>query len=241
MPSRLSNIVDFAYDRLRDKINGGRTVVANEASLQLQLSAILKTVGELFETHANERFSIELEKPVYLDIGFKKSGTSKAKIDIFLALENTTTREKECCAIELKFFKRENHREPNNRYDIFKDIQNLEVYGADVGYLIVATDHPHYVNQDRYSPDTGGFDVRHDHRYEVGTELIYQTEKPYGPPIRLRNSYHFLWHEFAGGSHFLKLEVLPEPNAMSPVLGAQLPPAPKRKEADRPVRESQMC
>jgi len=206
--ARLTEVVEFAYARLREKINGGRICVENEASLQLQLSSILKTTGELFERNKNEVFSIELEKPVQLTGSvFEKSGTSKAKIDIWLSFEDLETKEKHSCAIELKFFKHANHREPNNRYDVFSDIQNLEAYGdaADLGYLIVATDHHHYVNQEHYSSDTSDFDFRHNTSYKAGSVLTYRTTKPYGGPITLRNSYSFTWDECAGGIHFLKL------------------------------------
>ena len=209
---RLIEIVDFAYLRLREKINGGRICVENEASLQLQLSSILKSVGELFERSKNELFSIELEKPVLLSDGrFEKSGTTKAKIDVWISFENLETKAKHSCAIELKFFKYANHREPNNRYNVFSDIQNLEAYGdfADLGFLIVATDHHHYVNQDSYSNDTSDFDFRHGKSYDSGTVLTYKTNKPYGDPITLGSSYSFAWDECTGGIHFLKLSVLP--------------------------------
>ncbi len=126
-----------------------------------------------------ELFSIELEKPVRLSEGrFEKSGTTKAKIDIWISFENQETKAKHSCAIELKFFKQANHREPNNRYDVFSDIQNLEAYGdcADLGFLIVATDHHHYVRQDSYSIDTADFDFRHEASYESGTILTYKTD-----------------------------------------------------------------
>lgn len=207
---RLIEIVEFAYARLREKINGGRIRVENEASLQLQLSALLKSTGELFERNKNEVFSIELEKPVLLSGGFfDKSGTSKAKIDVWISFEDLETKAKHSCAIELKFFKFANHREPNNRYDVFSDIQNLEAYGdfADLGFLIVATDHDHYVNQGRYSQDTDNFDFRHGSHYDAGKELTYKTTKPYGEPIVLCNSYSFVWDKTVGGIHFLKLLV----------------------------------
>lgn len=218
---RLIEIVEFAYARLREKINGGRIRVENEASLQLQFSALLKSTGELFESKKNEVFSIELEKPALLSDGFfEKSGTSKAKIDVWISFEDLETKAKHSCAIELKFFKFANHREPNNRYDVFSDIQNLEAYGnfADLGFLIVATDHDHYVNKDRYSQDTSDFDFRHGSHYDAGKKLTYKTKKPYGDPIVLSNSYSFVWDESTGGIHFLKLPVLPRPfsPAMTP-------------------------
>lgn len=202
----------LAYDRLCGKITGQRINVANEASLQLQLASILKTLGELYEESPNERFNIELEKNVTLEGGeFVKSGTDKAKIDIWLSLENISTKEKYSCAIELKYFKKANHREPNNRYDVFKDLHNLECYGnyVDIGFLLVATDHPHYINQAEYSADTKDFDVREGASYQAGTELIYRTPPPYGPPVKLRNSYRFHWQAVESSLSFLFVQVAP--------------------------------
>lgn len=209
---RLRQLVNLAFDRLCGKLNGERISVNNEASLQLQLAAILKTLGELYEETPDERFNIELEKGVRLTGGsFDKSGTERAKIDIWLSIENIKSRQKHACAIELKYFKKDNQREPNNRYDVFKDLQNLERYGdfVDYGVLIVATDHAHYVNKADYSKDTGAFDFRHGSSYVAGTTLEYKTPKPYGPPITLCGSYSFGWREVESGLSFLFLEVQP--------------------------------
>lgn len=209
---RIKQIVAVAYNRLCAKITGQRIQVANEASLQLQLASILQTLGELYEESPSERFKIELEKSVKLAGGtFAKSGTEKANIDIWFSLEDIESGESHSCAIELKYFKRANHREPNNRYDAFKDLQNLERYGdfVDAGYLLVATDHLHYINQKAYSPDTEDFDFRHGKSYQAGTELVYRTVKPYGPPITLRNDYTFEWKTVESGLSFLFVAVAP--------------------------------
>jgi hypothetical protein len=209
---RINEIVKLAYDRLCGKINRQRIQVANEASLQLQLASILKTLGELYEESPSERFNIELEKNVKLTRGsFAKSGTEDAKIDIWFSLEDTESEECHACAIELKYFKRANHREPNNRYDVFKDLENLERYGdfVDVGYLLVATDHPHYIDQESYSSDTEDFDFRNGKIYRSGKELVYRTEKPYGPPIALLNDYTFRWQTVEAGLSFLLVAVVP--------------------------------
>ena len=143
---RISQIVEIAYERLCGKVTGKRIEVANEASLQLHLASILKTLGELYEESPDQRFNIELEKNVALSGSeFAKSGTENARVDIWLSLEEIGGGERHACAVELKYFKRANHREPNNRYDVFKDLHNLERYGdfVDTGFLLVATDHPH--------------------------------------------------------------------------------------------------
>ena len=209
---RLIQVVNLAYERLRQKINGQRIRVDNEASLQLHLASILKAIGELYETGRNEHFFIELEKPFKLQGQvFGKSGTERAKIDIFCSFVDATSNATETCAIELKYFKKANHREPNNRYDVFADIANLERYGmvAECCFLIVATDHDHYVSQAAYSADTSDFDFRHGTTYTVGTSATYRTSMPYAPPIALRRSYSFIWDTVAGGIHFLKLAVEP--------------------------------
>lgn len=185
---RLIEIVDFSYAILRNKINGGRIQVYNESSMQLQLSSILKNVGEMFEYRRGEIFSVELEKPCRIMNGkFSKSGTEKAKIDIFISLEDINTGMRDGCSIELKFFKKENQREPNNRYDVFSDLQNLEKYGdiSDVGFMIIGTDHRHYVDKDYYSDKTSDFDIRDGRFYKAGTILNYKTAMPYGDPISL--------------------------------------------------------
>ena len=211
---RLIRTFDLAYECLRRKINGGRISVDNEASLQLQFASILKSVGELLEVERDEFFSIELEKSVSLATGaFGKSGSKKAKIDAFFSFTNAATKETHSCAVEMKFFKKKNHREPKNRYDVFADILNLESYGgfSDCCFLLVATDHDHYVSQSKYSQDTAGFDFRDGFTYMAGTTATYRTPKPYGVPITLRHPYSFAWDKAVGGLHFLKLPVEPKP------------------------------
>lgn len=209
---RLTRAFDLAYECLRRKINGGRIVVETEASLQLQFASILKIVGELLEAERDEFFSIELEKPVsHTKALFGKSGSDKAKIDVYCSYTNAATKEKQACAIEMKFFKRKNQREPNNRYDVFSDLHNLENYGdiADQCFLLVATDHPHYVDWSSYSKDTCDFDFRDGKSYVGGTLATYRTPKPYGLPITLNNTYDFHWDRDAHGLSFLKVAVTP--------------------------------
>lgn len=204
---RLKKIVNLSYDILTNKINYGNISVDNEAGFQLQFAYILKSIGELYRYSINDIFSIELEKNLILNQKTNKSKTNKAKIDIFLSLSNGV---EECkCAIELKYFKKENHREPNNRYDVFNDINNLELYiqnDIDIGYFIVGTDHSHYVSQKSYSCDTKDFDFRDGGKYTSGTVLSYRTNKPYGEDIVLKNDYEFKW-DTLDNKHFMKLQI----------------------------------
>ena len=209
---RIRQIVRIAYDRLCGKVTGKRIDVANEASLQLQFASILKTLGELYEETPNQRFNIELEKNVTL-VGSDsaESRTENARIDVLLSLGDTGGSDRYACAIELKYFKQANQREPNNRYDVFKALDNLERYGrfANIGFLLVATDHQHYINHPEYSADTQDFDFRDGSSYQAGKKLTYSTAKPYGPPIVLRNNYSFKWLFAAPGLNFLFVKVTP--------------------------------
>jgi len=207
---RLARIVNDGYCILSRKIHSGRISIDNEASLQLHYSSVLKTLGELYEFAKADLFSIELEKSVFLTNGaFVKSKSENARIDIFLKLEDRNTRENTSCAIELKFFKRKNFREPNNRYDVFKDLSNLEKYGdeCDLRYFVIGTDHAHYVDQPSYSNGTRDFDFRNKKKYMAGAQLVYNTPKPYGPPLMLSNSYDFKWDMLGDKYYFMKLEV----------------------------------
>ncbi|MBW8244713.1 hypothetical protein K1F50_18030 [Muricauda oceani] len=149
-----------------------------------------------------------MENYVKLKSTSVKSKSKNARVDILMTFG--TENEYATGAIELKFFKKKNHREPNNRYDIFKDISNLEAYkenGIDINYLFLSTDHSHYVNQKEYSADTKDFDIRKGSRYKSGEVLEYRTAKPYGPPIILKGDYEFDWSEPTDNIYFTKIEI----------------------------------
>ena len=189
------------------KIANKSIKINNEASFQLQLSYILKSVGELYEFKLKDNFIIDLETYITLRKESIKSNSNRARVDILLKLGDKN--EQKTCAIELKYFKKNNHREPNNRYDVFKDLSNLEQYkknGIDLCYFMLGTDHEHYVTQSSYSNKTNDFDFRDDSIYKSGSKLNYETGNPYGPPLKLSQDYEFKWKKFEN-IYFLKVEV----------------------------------
>lgn len=191
----LEEIISLGFQILQNKISGGLIDFNNEASMQMQFGIILNTIGKLFESKQDDIFNIELESNFLINSNFLKSNSNKAKIDIAMCFGNKESFS--TAAIELKYLKKTNLREPNNRYDVFCDISNLEKYREeffDIGYLFVLTDHEHYVNKESYSDDTKDFDFRHNKQYNSKTELVYKTEKPYGPPIILDGNYIFKWN-----------------------------------------------
>ena len=200
-------IIETAYKLLIRKLAFGGITAKNEAAFQLELGHILKTIGQLYEFRVADKFHLEFETYISLNGQSIKSKSDRARVDILIKYQDddyVTT-----AAIELKFFKRANHREPNNRYDVFKDISNLEMYrrhDIDICYFILATDHAHYVDQEVYSGDTGDFDFRHKKTYAAGTILQYKTVNPYGGDLSLANDYEFNWDRVSD-LYFLKIKV----------------------------------
>lgn len=203
----LEEIIETAYKLLTKKLAFGGLTAKNEASFQLELGHILKTLGELYEFRLTDKFHLEFETYISLTEKSLKSKSNRARVDILIKYKDEHWETKS--AIELKFFKKENHREPNNRYDVFKDISNLEIYrehGIDLCYFILATDHLHYVNQENYSLSTSDFDFRDGKFYKADTVLKYITEKPYGLDLKLKNSYNFKWNK-VNDLYFLKIKI----------------------------------
>lgn len=213
----LSEIVDLSYKILMRQIAGGAILVDNEASFQLQFAYILKTIGELHKFSPDDLYTIELENTIELKEATNKSETTKARVDIILSLGDTNNFS--TCAIELKYFKKKNQREPNNRYDVFLDLSNLEQYKKDVydlAYFIIGTDHEHYVDKCYYSINTKDFDFSNNKEYKKGTILTYNTAKTNVKPIVLDHDYIFMWDKIektysnigeCDFSYFLKLEI----------------------------------
>lgn len=204
----IEQLIENAYSLLIQKLAFGGLTAKNEAAFQLEFGYILKTIGQLYEFRLEDKFHLEFE--TYLNLKEKsiKSKTEKARIDILIKYQDNTSTTR--AAIELKFFKEENHREPNNRYDVFKDLSNLELYkkhdDIDLCYFILATDHKHYVNKEKYSVRTSDFDFRDTKKYIANTILQYKTDKPYGENLSLGFDYEFKWEKI-NELYFLKLKI----------------------------------
>jgi hypothetical protein len=196
-------MVNLAVSTLFKQIEGGRVRCESEATLQLHLGRIITTVADLSIFSQRETFSIELEKPL------QGAGGKRGRIDIWFRLTSDDGTEWRC-ALELKFFKMANHREPNNRYDVFNDISRLERCQdvADLGFMLVATDHVHYITHHPYSADTSDFDFRNGKSYKAGSALTYKTGG-YREPITLARDYQFRWNDATTTLRYLLLEVTP--------------------------------
>ena len=209
LEERLRQVIEQAYSIVCARIKGGRIKIDNEASMQLQLGMVLQTLGTLCEYGENDRFSIILEHTFELKEATNKCPKKHARADIYMELADG--KEKCTAIIELKYFKKANAREPNNRYDFFADLENLEQYHdqgkSQINYLIAGTDHSHYYSEaSPISAETGDFNFRDGIRYEKGTPLQYRTKKPYGKDITLKHDYAFKW-DIADSYGFIKVKI----------------------------------
>ena len=205
--SLLEEIIDTGYRLLIHRLAYGSVTARNESAFQLEFGHILKTLGQLYEFRLEDKFDLEFETYIPLNERSSKSRSDRARVDLLLRYKDDKSELK--AAIELKFFKKENHREPNYRYDVFTDLSNLELYkthGMNLCYFVLATDHSHYFNHQGYERPTADFDFRHKSTYKAGKVLTYRTDKPYGDPIHLKQGYTFLWDHIQD-LYFLKVKV----------------------------------
>lgn len=202
------NLFRQALHQVIDQVNQGELGETNEATIQHHLALSLHLLAD----REDLPFSIIMERRIQRADGgvFPKKGRNNADIDIFFTVGQDETR----CAVELKLFKRINQREPNNRYDCYADLANLEIYleeHCDVGFFVLLTDHPHYYDPafGDHRPDTADFSLREGHIYQAQRELSYRTNRPYGPPLTLRHDYTFNWQNDGNDWRFLILKVSP--------------------------------
>ena len=204
---RLKLIVDQAYLLLCNKIAGNEIVVYNEASMQLQLGALIKTLGSLYEFSSTDHFHIELETPESISETAKsKNG---ARCDIKLAFfEGRQTTPKAQAFIELKYFKiprdaPSTEATTDNRFGVLMDIENLERYKEELKedscltplcYEIVFAENSTYYSAKRAT----GYDIGDN----IASKTIYQYR---GNTVHLKKSYLFRWDKYSENQHWLKI------------------------------------
>ncbi|MNW45036.1 hypothetical protein D3C74_222880 [compost metagenome] len=213
----LKQIILTSRDILFGQIAHYKVEINNEADLQLHFSYILKSVGELFKFGIDHHLKIHLETPFVTKKILSKSESNRSKIDIVLEWFGSTSTVVSC-AIELKYFLAEGLREPQNRYAVFCDLANLEeyvqnswdpkgdilnYYSFQMGYFLLGTDNPHYVNKKFYKDTTKDFDFRHNTTYTAGTELKYHAKNNTIKSVKLSKNYHFLWQKV---SHYYYMD-----------------------------------
>ena len=196
---RLKEIIELSCDIFCRKVDEGMIDIPNEASFQLQLGTIMKMVGQLFEFNAKDRFVINLETPIEIE-ATAKSVNGMARCDIELCFYYGSTC-KAKALIELKHFRKDkNETVTSNRFSLFKDLNNLEMYkktdsSTTICCELVFTDNENYTN-----PNT-------DSKINIGEgvtspkTIVYTSNKT----ITLDNEYTFHWESYSEKCHLLKI------------------------------------
>ena len=197
LQNRLKEIIQTSYRLLCNKIVGGVIEVDNEASLQLQLGVIAKTIGQMYEFTPEDRFTIVLEHVVKDETIQTWKSRGKARIDIMLTLTNG----KDSCsaAIELKYFpKTDGETVTDNRFFMLADIENLETYlrlgKAELSYFMLYTTNKNYMTDIRSGVKIGNEE-------SITGEIVSNNRK-----VNLTGSYHLQWDTCDNDKHCFLLQ-----------------------------------
>lgn len=208
--TRLAEIVEMAYRIVCQKVAEKSIEIYNEASLQLHLGTILKSLGQLYEFSPEERFVIELEKRID---GIK--GTSKtegaARCDIVLSFYTKGIPSSQAF-LELKYFKISDNphsaeASKDNRFALFMDLENLEHYRKTTQtevedilcYEIAIAQNKTYADPaSRSNLKTGHGKMTNDSKDATG-KVMYASRKP----VSLEGNYLFDWSTYSETVHGL--------------------------------------
>lgn len=196
---RLKEIIDLSCDIFCRKVEEGMIDIPNEASFQLQLGAIMKMVGQLFEFNTKDRFIINLETSKEIESTIK-SAKGLARCDIELCFYYGATC-KAKALIELKHFRKDkNEAVTDNRFSLFMDLGNLEMYkkvetSSTICCAMVLTDNVNYSKPDTNSKINIGEGIT------SPKTIVYTSNKT----ITLDNEYTFHWDSYSEKCHFLKV------------------------------------
>lgn len=191
LKNRLQKIIAGSYHLLCNKIVGGIYTIENEASLQLLFGEVLLDVGRLHTYSLDERVVVGRE------FKYSKNRTSKDGLEAFCDISiKLISRRKECsAAIEIKHFrKNENDAVTDNRFSVLQDIENLEHYPVDMGFMLVYTDNPNYADSQSRSY------LKIGHGNTVLGHISTTGEKTH-KEVFLKNSYTFDWRIIESKEH----------------------------------------
>lgn len=214
---RLIDIIDLSYNLLCNKIAGGEIIVDNEASLQHQLSLILKQIGQHYLFSIYDRLEVVLEKDLKLNKPTNKSPKKSARCDIWLTMKDTLGKNNVVnVAIELKYFKysKTNEATTDNRFYLLFDLENLEQYKkeektnkADLCYAFVYSTNSNYANDNttstiKLSPKITKTAERNVQKNKTSGEQYVIHQK-----VDLNNEYAANWINYNKHHYFLKVDL----------------------------------
>lgn len=152
---RLNDLLNKAWDICIQKISNQKIIINKEASLQLHYSSIINTLGEIYCTEKDDRFTIELE-----------SKYDKKNIDICCSLGSVKA------AIELKCFRKASKRAVDtDMYDVLKDITRLQTLeGFQTTKIICLTDDSYYAEK-KHNGHAKSVSIKDALKYEKGKPI----------------------------------------------------------------------
>lgn len=202
---RLRAVINLSFKLLSNKIANKEIEIYNEASMQLQLGAIMQQLALLFKYSPNERFAVELEVSEKINCT-QKSSRGNARCDVRLTL--TDGIQKADAFIELKYLKKEdNEAVTDNKFFVYCDIENLESYKKNnpdrLCYEFVYTNNANYTHKNKYKFCIGDKHKILAKRYE------YTKQRD----VSLSNNYDLEWNEYKSsseddiGHYFLQIDL----------------------------------
>jgi len=203
--NRLNQVLDESWKIFKSQFVNHRNEIKIEASFQLHFARIISDVGFLYSISKDDIFNVDLETQC-------KDVKGKSKyIDITCGF-----REKEKCAIELKFKTHKQSAQDLGRIYAYIDLEALETVvfenKYDLGKFYWITDSPTYI----YGIKGGvGLDFETKDTYVTNPEkqLIHSQENWKDSKeivVRLRNKYVFNWEEYNDNGkkwYFLELTI----------------------------------
>lgn len=206
---RLKLIIDQAYYLLCNKIAGKEIVANNEASMQLQLGALIKSLGVLYEFSSIDHFHIELETPESISETAKsKNG---ARCDIKIAFyEGRQSTPKAQAYIELKYFKipetiSSTEAITDNRFGVLMDIENLEHYQEE---LRVGNSAKPLCYEIVFAENSTYYSAKRATEYDIGDNITSESSYSYcGKTICLKHKYTFHWDKYSETQYWLKIQI----------------------------------
>ena len=200
LKQRMEHIIDYAYMLFCNQVAGGGIHIDNEASMQLHLSNILLQLGRLNVFSSDEHFDIILEKKILLDSPTCKSKNKNARVDIWIEIKKGVD-DYYAAAIELKHLKKSKTATAavtNNRYSVYKDLENLEQYASQHANLmtceIICSNNPNFI-------ENKGM------KFSIADNAVissYDGDDTYGP-ISLSRQYPPIKWDRYGKYNFLKI------------------------------------
>ena len=200
-------IFEKGYQILLQNLSQGKLITKKGSSFRQELVNILNSLVESYEFTPKEKFEIKQSVEIVLS---QVPTDKKQNLCIADLMLNYSDHHINCnTVIDFKFFSQEKNREAEDRYWALRNLYWLELYkkeGIGNCYLILATDNPNMVFQEKYPEESADFDCRDNTEYKAGKMMEFKNENPYADRFSLQQDYQFKWEKI-NELYFLKIKL----------------------------------